>query len=75
MFRRRWSGLPADPDYGSDLAELGYFVNDIDEIRSLDDPDSYFKFFLTKNGRWNERQRFCFNGMFPPASTPLLANG
>jgi len=70
MFRRRWSGLPADPDYGSDLAELGYFVNDIDEIRSLDDPDSYFKFFLTKNGRWNERQRFCFNGMFPQRQRP-----
>ncbi|KAM7209723.1 Arb2 domain containing protein [Naviculisporaceae sp. PSN 640] len=61
MFRRKWSGLPADPIFGSDLAELGYFVNDEDEIRSLDDPDSYFKFFLTKNQRWNERQRFCFN--------------
>ncbi|KAK4219051.1 Arb2 domain-containing protein [Rhypophila decipiens] len=61
MFRRDWSGLPADPIFGSNLAEIGYFVNDEDEIRSLDDPDSYFNFFLTKNERWNERQRFCFN--------------
>ncbi|KAK3330604.1 Arb2 domain-containing protein [Apodospora peruviana] len=61
MFRRRWSGLPADPIYPSDLAELGYFVHESDEIRSIDDPDYYFKFFITKNERWNERQRFCFD--------------
>ncbi|EAQ89610.1 hypothetical protein CHGG_06229 [Chaetomium globosum CBS 148.51] len=61
MFRRRWSGLPADPIFASDLKELGYFINDIDEIRSIDDPDYYFKYFLTKNERWNERQRFAFN--------------
>ncbi|KAK3298587.1 Arb2 domain-containing protein [Chaetomium fimeti] len=61
MFRRRWSGLPADPIFASDLKELGYFINDIDEIRSIEDPDYYFKYFLTKNERWNERQRFAFN--------------
>jgi hypothetical protein len=88
MFRRRWSGLPADPIFASNLKELGYvlppppplpserslpsvlthsplpsyFINDIDEIRSIEDPDYYFKYFLTKNERWNERQRFAFNG-------------
>ncbi|KAK0628189.1 hypothetical protein B0T17DRAFT_144160 [Bombardia bombarda] len=79
MFRRRWSGLPADPIYPSDLTELGfvrhhtyhsaranqkshrYFVNEQDEIRLIDDPDYYFKYFITKNERWNERQRFAFN--------------
>ncbi|KAK4189756.1 Arb2 domain-containing protein [Podospora australis] len=61
MFRRRWSGLPADPTYATDLHDLGYFVNEDDEIRSLEDPDYYFKYFLTKNHRWNDRQRFCFN--------------
>ncbi|KAK3987449.1 Arb2 domain-containing protein [Cladorrhinum sp. PSN332] len=61
MFRRRWSGLPADPIFATNLAELGYFVNEVDEIRSRDNSDNYFKFFLTKNERWNERQRFCFN--------------
>ncbi|KAL2136014.1 hypothetical protein VTI74DRAFT_5901 [Chaetomium olivicolor] len=61
MFRRRWSGLPADPVFVPDLKELGYFVNDIDEIRSIDNPDYYFKYYLTKNTRWNDRQRFAFN--------------
>ena len=81
MFRRKWSGLPKDPNFPSDLAELGYsplpksswllcslqasryFINNVDEIRSIDDPKSYFKFFITKNERWNERQRFAMNRM------------
>lgn len=38
-----------------------YFVNDQDEIRSIENPDCYFKFFINKNARTNERQRFGFN--------------
>ncbi|KAM0201287.1 hypothetical protein ACHAPI_002162 [Fusarium lateritium] len=38
-----------------------YFLNDQDEIRSIDNPDCYFKFFANKNSRINERQRFHFN--------------
>ncbi len=47
-----------------------YFIHDIDEIRSIEDSDYYFKYFLTKNTRWNERQRFAFNGqhLLPPLS-------
>ncbi|RMJ05209.1 hypothetical protein CDV36_014130 [Fusarium kuroshium] len=61
MFRRRWSGLPKDASFASDLEGLGYFVNDEDEIRSIEDPDCYYKFFISKNMRVNERQRFHFN--------------
>ncbi|KAI1408523.1 Arb2 domain-containing protein [Hypoxylon sp. FL1857] len=61
MFRRKWSGLPADPQFPSDLKELGYFVNEDDEIRAIDNPDNYFKFFLSRNPRWNDRQRFAMN--------------
>ncbi|KAF9879598.1 hypothetical protein CkaCkLH20_03141 [Colletotrichum karsti] len=61
MFRRRWSGLPKDPKFPSDLKKLGYFINDDDEIRNIDEPDVYFKYFLTKNSRVNDRQRFHFN--------------
>ncbi|KAK2059393.1 Arb2 domain-containing protein [Colletotrichum caudatum] len=61
MFRRRWSGLPEDPMFPSRLKDLGYFVNDQDEIRNIENPDYYFKYFLTKNGRVNDRQRFHFN--------------
>ncbi|KAI1392340.1 Arb2 domain-containing protein [Hypoxylon trugodes] len=61
MFRRKWSGLPADPQFPSDLEGLGYFVNDIDEIRSIENPENYYKYFLTRNMRWNDRQRYAMN--------------
>ncbi|KPM35379.1 hypothetical protein AK830_g11188 [Neonectria ditissima] len=62
MFRRNWSGLPKDVSFPTNLAGLGYFINDEDEIRLIDNPDYYFKFFISKNMRVNERQRFAFNG-------------
>lgn len=44
------------------IADLGrYFVNIDDEIRSIDNPDNYFNFFLNKNERINRRQRFEFD--------------
>ncbi|UKZ94983.1 uncharacterized protein TrAFT101_009833 [Trichoderma asperellum] len=61
MFRRLWSGLPSDASFPSDLEGLGYFVNDQDEIRSIENPDNYFKFFLDRNPRICARQRFEFN--------------
>ncbi|TDZ61959.1 hypothetical protein CTRI78_v003999 [Colletotrichum trifolii] len=70
MFRRRWSGLPADPVFGSNLKDLGYFINDEDEIRNIDEPNAYFKYFLSKNTRVNDRQRFHFNGKFRPYLQP-----
>ncbi|KAH7126289.1 hypothetical protein B0J13DRAFT_679604 [Dactylonectria estremocensis] len=62
MFRRHWSGLPKDASFPSDLAGLGYFVNEDDEIRSIENPTCYYKFFHSRNARVNERQRFAFNG-------------
>ncbi|KAL7910216.1 Arb2 domain-containing protein [Trichoderma velutinum] len=61
MFRRLWSGLPKDASFPSDLRGLGYFINDQDEIRSIEDPDNYFKFFIDRNPRICARQRFEFN--------------
>ncbi|KAK3363300.1 Arb2 domain-containing protein [Lasiosphaeria hispida] len=61
MFRRRWSGLPADPIFPTNLSELGYFVNEDDEIRSTEDPDCYFNYYINKNVRWNDRHRFSMN--------------
>ncbi|KAK3355264.1 Arb2 domain-containing protein [Neurospora tetraspora] len=61
MFRRRWSGLPAEPKFTPDLKELGYFINEEDEVRYWQDPDFYFKYFSTKNVRYNDCQRFAFN--------------
>ncbi|KAL6923347.1 hypothetical protein FSST1_000621 [Fusarium sambucinum] len=58
MFRRHWSGLPKDVSFPKDLAGLGYFVNDQDEVRLIKDPDYYFKFHINRNSRVNDRQRF-----------------
>ncbi|KAK6952081.1 hypothetical protein Daesc_006610 [Daldinia eschscholtzii] len=66
MFRRKWSGLPADPEFPVDLSKLGsslrsYFINEDDEVRAIDNPDNYFHFFFNRSPRWNERQRYAFN--------------
>ena len=83
MFRRLSSGLPKDPIYPHTLEGLGsahvsltlhltdnysYFINDKDEIRSVENPKAYFKFFLTKNVRYNILQREAMNGQFSPFS-------
>ncbi|KUI73415.1 hypothetical protein VM1G_08727 [Cytospora mali] len=61
MFRRRWSGLPEDPVFPADLKELGYFVDpESDEIRLISSPSYYFNYFISKNVRYNDRQRFAF---------------
>ncbi|KAG6179667.1 hypothetical protein E4U36_005414 [Claviceps purpurea] len=62
MFRRLWTGLPKDAVFPADLKGLGYFVNEEDEIRSIENPDNYFKFFLNRNPRVNLRQRFQMDG-------------
>ncbi|OWO99706.1 hypothetical protein B2J93_9456 [Marssonina coronariae] len=61
MFRRLQSGLPKDPVFPTTLQGLGYFINDDDEIRSIDNPKAYFKYFLTKNLRFNDLQRESMN--------------
>jgi len=61
MFRRLDPGLPKDPVYPADLKGLGYFINDEDEIRSIENEKAYFKFFLTKNDRFNCVQRESMN--------------
>ncbi|KAI1114199.1 hypothetical protein F5Y14DRAFT_193665 [Nemania sp. NC0429] len=61
MFKRKWSALPPDPIFPSDLKGLGYFINDEDEVRSIENEDNYFKFFISRNPRFCERQRFSMN--------------
>ncbi|KAJ4013051.1 hypothetical protein NW752_006328 [Fusarium irregulare] len=61
MFRRHWSGLPKDASFPKGLAGLGYFINDQDEVRSIKNPECYYKFFTSKNSRVNDRQKFNFH--------------
>jgi hypothetical protein len=52
----------------SHLTRYSYFVQeDSDEIRSIKNPDNYFKYFLSRNPRYNERQRFAMNGKLAPS--------
>lgn len=53
------------------LTFLSYFVNDKDEIRMIENPKAYFKFFLTKNERVNIVQREAMNGMLSPLLLPM----
>ncbi|KAG9242038.1 Arb2 domain-containing protein [Calycina marina] len=61
MFNRLPSGLPKDPVFETTLKGLGYFINAKDEIRSIENPKAYFKYFLTKNARFNDLQREAMN--------------
>ncbi|KAF4954736.1 hypothetical protein FGADI_5034 [Fusarium gaditjirri] len=62
-------GSDGTPSMGSSYSDLdeasltrsSYFVNDDDEVRSIEDPECYYKYFSSKNSRVNERQRFHFN--------------
>ncbi|KAI0487299.1 Arb2 domain-containing protein [Xylaria cf. heliscus] len=61
MFVRKWSTLPTDPIFPSDLKGLGYFINKDDEVRSIENEDNYFKYFISRNLRVCDRQRFSMN--------------
>ena len=53
---------PQQDDHADISCAYSYFINEEDEIRYLHNPDFYFKYFLTKNSRYNDFQRFAFNG-------------
>ena len=48
-----------------------YFINEEDEVRSIANPEYYFKYFISRNERYNERQRFAMNctSRAPPGDT------
>ncbi|KAI9784231.1 MAG: hypothetical protein M1816_000903 [Peltula sp. TS41687] len=61
MFRRLSSSLPKDPKYPANLKELGYFVTDTDEIKSIANPEEEFVYFIDKNERYNETHKEAMN--------------
>ncbi|TAQ89764.1 hypothetical protein B7494_g1919 [Chlorociboria aeruginascens] len=61
MFLRLERGLPPDPVYPTDLKGLGYFIAENDEIRNIENEKAYFKYFITRNTRYNDRQRESMN--------------
>ena len=61
MFRRLPGGLPKDPVFPASLKELGFFVNDNDQIRKIEHPDRGFMYTINKNERVNGMHRQAMN--------------
>jgi hypothetical protein len=61
MFRRLPQSLPPDPVFPSNLSELGYFVNDQDQIRQIESPDQRYTYRVNINERVNDVYRSAMN--------------
>ena len=62
MFRRLPSSLPKDPFFPADLKELGYSINDEDQVRMMEKPEEKFLYAINKNERVNEVHKEAMNG-------------
>ena len=68
MFRRLPETLPKDPIIPADLTQLGYFVNNEDQIKQLLKPNEKYKYLINKNERVNEVLKEAMNSesLSPP---------
>ncbi len=69
------SPAPPETQWPSQLTRLlpptaSYFINDKDQVRSIQDPKYYFHYFISKNERWNDCQRFAMNSTHLPFPLP-----
>ena len=63
MFRRLPASLPRDHEIPGTLRELGYFVNDDHQLRSVSNPEEPWAFKVSKSGRYNEMRRTVFHNI------------
>lgn len=61
MFRRKASKLPEEVIFPKTLNELGYFVNDQDQIRQIKNPEQKYSFKSNASARVNEMYREAMN--------------
>ncbi|KPI36886.1 uncharacterized protein AB675_11827 [Cyphellophora attinorum] len=61
MFRRKTSSLPEDIVFPGTLAELGYFVNDKDQIRQIKNPEQRYNPKTNRSERVNMMYRDAMN--------------
>ncbi|EFW16625.1 hypothetical protein D8B26_001381 [Coccidioides posadasii str. Silveira] len=61
MFVFRKESLPGDVVFPTDLKQLGYFINDNDQIRMIIDPEQKFLYRINANDRYNEMQKESMN--------------
>ncbi|KAF2131905.1 hypothetical protein P153DRAFT_334207 [Dothidotthia symphoricarpi CBS 119687] len=57
MFRRIENSIEPDPSFPANLKALGFFVNDVGNIRMIEAPDKEYIFHATNNDRVNEVRR------------------
>ena len=67
MFRRLPETLPKDPVIPADLTQLGYFVNNEDQVRQLLNPEQKYRYLVSRNDRVNELFREAMNSKSPPS--------
>ncbi|EEQ30544.1 hypothetical protein McanCB56680_007104 [Microsporum canis] len=61
MFVFQKEALPKDPVFPANLKQLGYFVNDDDQIRMISNPEEKFLYKINANERYNELQKEAMN--------------
>ncbi|OJD15018.1 hypothetical protein AJ78_04703 [Emergomyces pasteurianus Ep9510] len=74
MFVLRAEALPKDPIFPADLKQLGYFVNDQDQIKMISNPEEDFLFKINANDRYNELQKEAMNTCIREIVTSRLLN-
>ncbi|KAH0543745.1 hypothetical protein FGG08_001927 [Glutinoglossum americanum] len=70
MYRRVITSLPKEPEFPYDLAQLGYFIDGKDEVKSITNPEEDFKYKVTRNERYNDLRKEAYTC----SSTPSLLN-
>ncbi|KAJ5920813.1 hypothetical protein N7466_009139 [Penicillium verhagenii] len=61
MYVWRNKDLPPDPEFPANLKELGYFVNDDDQIRQIAHPEEGYRYKINRNDRVNVKFREALN--------------
>ncbi|KKZ61543.1 hypothetical protein EMCG_03877 [[Emmonsia] crescens] len=74
MFVFRVQALPKDPVFPADLKQLGYFINDQDQIKMISNPEEDFLFKINVNDRYNEMQKEAMNTCIREIVTSRLLN-
>ncbi|KAH7057136.1 Arb2 domain-containing protein [Macrophomina phaseolina] len=57
MYRLTEAGMPEDPAYRANLKDLGFFIDERSEIRTIKSPHNYYNFWMSNNDRVNESFR------------------
>ncbi|KAJ5608909.1 hypothetical protein N7528_009476 [Penicillium herquei] len=74
MYVYRNDDLPPDPTFPVDLNGLGYFLNNRDQIRQIDNPEEGYKYKVNRNDRFNIKHREAINECIRPMVMERLKN-